>query len=195
MHAAAWLTVMTGVLIILAHVLNPEISMRHRMMSELSLGKFGWVMDLAYICWMIAHIVVAKGLLPFVPVSLGFLLGLVGVLQGAAGYFRTDPIGPVPRKPSRARRWHNIAAVGYIVGFPIVVAALGLSLYLGGYPLARRALILAIPVWGSFLLFVFLLWLWMRKGRDLRRDVPLGLPNRLFISAYLLWLFGMAMKV
>lgn len=195
MHAAAWLTLMTGVLIILAHVLNPEISMRYRMMSELSLGTFGWVMDLAYIFWMIAHIVVAKGLLPFVPVSLGVLLGLVGVLQGAAGYFRTDPIGPTPRKMSRARRWHNIAAVGYIVGFPIVVLALSVSLQLGSYPMARRASLMAIPVWGSFLLFVLLWAWWTSKGRDLRRDVPLGLPNRLFILCYLGWLFGMALKV
>ena len=195
MSSAVWLTGMTGALILLAHLLNPEISMRTRMMSELSLGRFGWVMDLAYGSWMVAHIVVAKALLPFVPVSLAVLLGLIGVLQGVAGYFRTDPMVTPARKPSRARRLHNIAAVGYIVGFPIVVLALGVSLLAGGYPFARRALLLAVPVWGAFLLVVFLLARWRGQGLDIARDAPLGLPNRLFILAYLAWMFGMALKV
>ena len=195
MSSAVWLTGMTGALILFAHILNPEISVRSRMMSELSLGRFGWVMDLAFGAWMVAHLVIAMGLLPFVPVSLAVMLALVGVLQGAAGYFRTDPIGPSPRLASRARRWHNIAAIGYIVGFPLVVLALAVSLQAGGYPLARRATLLALPVWATFLLFIVLLIRWTRQGLDIRRDVPLGLPNRLFVLAYLGWLFGMALKV
>jgi hypothetical protein len=195
MSSAVWLTVLTGVLVVLAHILNPEISPRTRMISELSLGRFGWVMDLAYGSWMVAHLVLARALLPFVPVSLAFLLGLIGVLQGAAGYFRTDSTLSPPRQPSRARRLHIASALGYMVGFPIVVAALGLSLYLGGYPLARRAILLAVPVWGSFLLFIALVLRWRRLGLDITHDVPLGLPNRLFVLCYLGWLFGLALKV
>ena len=195
MSWAVWLTAATAELIVFAHLLNPEISWRTGMLSELSLGGYGWVMDLAYLCWMISHIVLALALLPFVPVSLGIILGAIGVLQGAAGYFRTDPVGPRPRKPTRARRWHYITAMAYIIGFPIVVLLLGVNLWLGGYPLARRALLLAIPVWATFLLFIVLLLRWWWQGRDLTRDVPIGLPNRLFVVAYLGWLFGMALKV
>lgn len=195
MSAAVWLTGITGALILLAHILNPEIPWRTRMISELSLGKFGWVMDLAYFSWMVAHIVLARALLPFVPVSLGILLGLIGLLQGAAGYFRTNSNILPPRRPSRARRWHYFTAIGYIIGFPIVVLLLSVNLWTGGYPFARRAFLLAIPVWATFLLFVFLLVRWWRQGRDIMRDVPIGLPNRLFVLAYLGWLFGMALKV
>jgi len=195
MSSAVWLTGVTGALIILAHILNPEISPRWRMMSELSLGRFGWVMDLAFISWMVAHLVLARAMLPFVPVSLAVLLAMVGLLQGAAGYFRTDPVVTPARKASRARRWHYIAAIGYIVGFPLVVLALSVSLWAGGYPMARRASLLALPVWASFLLFIFLLVRWRRQGLDIARDVPLGLPNRLFVLAYMGWLFGMALRV
>jgi Protein of unknown function (DUF998) len=180
---------------VLAHVLNPEISPRWRMLSELSLGRFGWVMDLAFIAWMVAHLVLAKALFPFVPVSQAILLGAVGVLQGAAGYFRTDPIEVPAERPTRARRWHYFAAIGYIVGFPLVILMLSISLTAGGYPMARRASILAVPVWLSFVAFIFLLVRWRRQGRDITRDVPLGLPNRLLVVTYLGWLFGMAMKV
>ena len=165
------------------------------MMSELSLGRFGWVMDLAFVSWMVAHLVLAKAMLPFVPVSLAVLLGVVGLLQGAAGYFRTDPVVTPARKASRARRLHYIAAIGYIIGFPIVVLLLALSLWAGGYPFAKRALLLAVPVWATFLLFIVMLVHWRRQGRDITREVPLGLPNRLFVLAYLGWLFGMALKV
>lgn len=194
MHLAAWLTGATGVLILLAHVLNPEISWRTRMISELSLGKYGWVMDLAYLCWMIAHIVLAKALLPFVPVLLGSLLGAIGVLQGAAGYFRTDPPDSPLKRPSRARRWHYITAIAYIVAFPIVALLLGISLWVGGYPHWRRALVMVIPVWATFLYFAFLLLRWRRQGIDIARDAPIGLPNRLFVLTYLGWLFVMALK-
>lgn len=194
MHLAAWLTGTTGVLIVLAHVLNPEISWRTRMISELSLGKYGWVMDLAYLSWMVAHIVLADALLPFVPVSLGILLGAIGVLQGLAGYFRTDPPNSPRKRPSRARRLHYATAIAYIVGFPIVILLLGLSLWTGGYPHWRRALVLAIPVWASFLFFVFLLIRWWRQGVDITRNAPIGLPNRLFVLTYLGWLFTMALK-
>jgi len=195
MSSAVWLTGATAALILLAHLLNLEISARSRMMSELSLGRFGWVMDLAFVCWMVAHIVLARALWPFVPVSLAILLGVIGLFQGAAGYFRTDQHSTRPRRPSRASWLHNFFAIGYIIGFPIVVLALAIALLAGGYPFARRAIILAVPVWATFLLFLYLLVHWRRQGKDITRDVPLGLPNRLFVVAYLGWLFGMALKV
>ena len=60
-------TALFVVLVILAHILNPEINARWRMLSELSIGRRGWVMNVAFLAWSASNIALALGLWSVAP--------------------------------------------------------------------------------------------------------------------------------
>lgn len=50
------------VLVLLAHVFNAEISPRWRMLSELSLGRHGWLMKAAFVAWSASNVLLSVAL-------------------------------------------------------------------------------------------------------------------------------------
>ena len=41
-----------SLLLVLLHVLKPEIDPSWRMISEYEIGRYGWAMRLAFVCWV-----------------------------------------------------------------------------------------------------------------------------------------------
>lgn len=151
-------------LVLLAHVLKPEISPRWRMLSELAIGRWGVVMNMAFIAWAASNMALAVALWPLVPAWGAALLILVSIGPLGAAFFVADPITTPPEQGSATGRWHAIFGVLFILGFPVVVALLAVS-----------AIATASPLWPWFLGMGVLVWAWCwlpGGGASVGRWVP-----------------------
>lgn len=174
-------------LVLLAHVLKPEISPRWRMLSELAIGRWGMVMNLAFIAWATSDIALALALRPVVSAWVPALLIFVSIGSLGAAFFVADPITTPQEQGSMTGRWHAVFGVLFVLGFPIVVALFAVSAIATGSPLWPWFLGMGLLVWAGLVVFLVLVVRWRREGRPLGPETPIGLPNRLFAAAYVAW--------
>jgi hypothetical protein len=180
-------------LVLLAHVLKPEISPRWRMLSELAIGRWGAVMNTAFIAWAVSNMTLAMALWPLVPAWAAALLILVSIGPLGAAFFVADPITTPQEQGSMTGRWHAIFGVLFVLGFPIVVALLAVSAIVIGSPLWSRFLGMGALVWACLAVFMVLVVRWRRQRRPVGPEMPIGLPNRLFAAAYVAWTIVIAL--
>jgi Protein of unknown function (DUF998) len=174
-------------LVLLAHLLKPEISPRWRMLSELAIGRWGVVMNMAFISWAASNMALAVALWPLVPAWAAALLIVVSIGPLGAAFFVADPITTPPEQASTTGRWHTVFGVLFILGFPIVVALLAISAMATGSPLWPWFVGMGLLVWACLAVFMVLVARWRRECRPLGPEMPIGLPNRLFAAAYVAW--------
>jgi hypothetical protein len=46
---------------------------------------------------------------------------------------------------------------------------------------------MGLLVWATLVLFIVLAARWRRAGRKPGPEMPIGIPNRIFVAAYVLW--------
>ena len=180
-------------LMLAAHALKPEISPRWRLLSELAIGRRGFVMDAAFIAWSASNLSLALALRPLAPGWVTVLLMVVSLGPLGAAFADTDPITTPPAEQSCAGRWHGVFGLLFILGFPVVAALFATMAIIGGSPLRPWFVGLGLPVWGSLTLFIVLMTCWRREGRTPGPAMPLGWPNRLFAATYVAWTIGIAL--
>jgi len=168
--------------LLLMHALRPDYQVASHMISDYAVGSFGWVMATVFVLWSAGIALLTSALLlaePSRPTrKLGaLLLGItsVGLLVSAA--YRTD----LPGLPDTHEG--NVHAISFFVNIVCMLAAIPL-LSFGFGPTSRlrsfrpAALALAFAVVLAFVLQFF----------TLRKGMPYGLTNRLFVVVLLAWL-------
>src|SRR5262245_43389606 len=141
-------------LVLVAHVLKPEVSPRWRMLSELAIGRWGVIMDMAFIVWAVSNMALAVALWPLVPAWVAALLILVSIGLLGAAFFVADPIITPPEQGSTTGRWHAVFGMLFILGFPIVVTLLAVSAIAIGSPLWPWFLGMGLLVWACLAVFM-----------------------------------------
>ncbi len=156
---------------------TPNYDWRKNYISELSLGKYGWVQRLNFwisgisvfgLCQMMSA--ASKTELLSFGWQMGSLLGLVMI---AAGVWNTDPRGTT--KPTTSGRLHDWT---FHVGMFGIFAAY----ILVGWGYLSRAPLITVVTWG---IAVFDL-VWWRTGH--RWKIPIGISQRIVMYLALLWL-------
>jgi hypothetical protein len=180
------------VLVIVAHVLNPEIDGRWRMLSELSIGTRGWVMDVAFLVWSASNIALALALWSVVPPWASLSLIVVSMGPLGAAFAAADPITTPRDRISTHARWHSFFGLLFVMGLPIVAILLAVATF-GEGRLGSWAMSLAIMVWASLISFLFMALRWRREKRQPGPNMPIGIPNRIFAAAYVAWTTGVAL--
>ena len=180
------------VLVVLAHVLNPEIDARWRMLSELSIGRRGWVMNVAFLAWSASNMVLALALWSVVPPWTSLPLILVSFGPLGAAFAAADPITTPPEWMTTHARWHGFFGVLFIMGLPVVTILLGIATF-GDGQLGSWTLGLAIIVWASIVGFFLMVVRWRQARRKPGPNMPIGIPNRIFAAAYVVWTVGVAL--
>jgi hypothetical protein len=180
-------------LVLLAHLLKPEISPHWRMLSELAIGRWGVVMNMAFIAWAASDMALAIALRPLVPAWVLALLVLVSIGQLGAACFVADPITTPWEQGSTTGRRHTVFGVLFVLGFPTVAALLAVSAIAIGSPLWPWLLGMGVLVWACLAVFMILVVRWRRQGRPMGPEMPIGLPNRLFAAAYVAWTIVIAL--
>src|SRR5215207_3624844 len=97
-----------SLLLVIVHVLKPEIDPSWRMISEYEIGRHGWLMRLAFVCWSVSVFAIAVALWPYASGLGDVALVVVGVGPLGAAVFATDPITTPPESTSVAHRWHAL---------------------------------------------------------------------------------------
>ena len=176
-------------LIAILHVLKPEYDPSWRMISEYSLGRYGWVMRLAFVTMAISPAATCVALWPF---GGAWTIGLAAVALGALGaaFIDADPIMTPRAQATPVGRAHTVLGIILLAGFPpaAVFAGVGVATELGW--------MLAIA---SVVPWVGLVWFLSAaspaRGRGGSPEIRIGWPDRFCLLAYLAWVVLAAIGV
>lgn len=176
-------------LIALLHVLEPEYDPSWRMISEYSLGRFGWVMRLAFVTMAIGLAATCAALWPF---GGAWTIGLAVVALGAIGaaFIDADPI-TTPRAQATPRgRAHTLLGAVLLAGFPpaALIAGVGVAPALGWTLAIASVVAFAGLVW-------FLIAAAPAHGHGGSPAIRIGWPDRFCVLAYLAWVVLAAVGV
>jgi hypothetical protein len=183
------------------HLLKPDIDPSWTMISRYAVGRHGWVMALCFAAFAAATACLFIALVAHAP-SLLSRIGLVFLLSAAIGLalaarFPMDPVSTPPKPMSFSGKMHGVS---FLIGVPSqILAVLLLSLGLGTRTSAARPLLLALTsiIWLSLVIMIAIM-LMVGPGRPPDSNGPercLGVPNRLFMAAYGVWLMVAAWPV
>jgi hypothetical protein len=175
--------------LLLMHALRADYQLATHMISDYAVGEFGWVMVTVFVAWSAGIALLLSALLLAEPSSLARRLGAlllaitsVGLLVSAA--YRTD----LPGLPDTHEG--NVHTLSFLVNVVCMLFAIPLLSFSFGQksglrPFRPVALALALAVVLAFLLQFF----------TLRKGMPYGLTNRLFVVVLLSWLICTAARV
>lgn len=183
------------------HVLKPDVRPSSTMISQYALGRHGWVMAVCFAAFAAASACLFAALIPYVPSLLGRIgLGLLlaaAIGLGMAARFPMDPVSTSPAEMSRSGRMHGVS---FMIGVPSqVLSVLLLSLALRNEPThaSLPLLSLAALIWLSLIVMIAIL-VRVGPGKPPDPNGPerfLGLPNRLFMIAFGVWLIVAAWPI
>ena len=173
------------------HVLEPEFNPPH-LISEYQLGRFGWLMSLAFFCLGAASLALSAAARQETHTRLG-RFGNWGLLIISAAYFCAGIFPPDP-KWFAGSLLHGIGGVIVIFGSPIVFTLVSKSLVRNeaSAKAVRQLIGTATSTWVSLLLFYgsIIAFRATRSG-----GVVVGWTNRILIGTFVLWLLVAAFQV
>jgi len=187
------------VLLAALHIARPDLDPSWRVISEYALGRFGWMMTIAFLALGSSAISLFVAILSQVQDLLG-KIGLAFLLVGATGpilaaLFTTDPITTPMDEISTNGMIHSTGAA---LSDGILIAATLLTLSLTrknpNWSVARKPLILmTILAWvGAVAFTASMVILLPRNEGQLGPDVLIGWQGRLVMVAYAAWLMTAA---
>jgi hypothetical protein len=188
------------IILILLHFLKRELDPSWRMISEYEIGRFGWMMRLAFFSWGASVLGLLITMWPYLQPISGTIsrwwFALIVIVLFGAGVFKTDPI------TEDTKNWvntiHKICGTIVILTFPIAAT------------LAVRSL-LHNPLWSTYqglLIFgIVLAWIGVviyfatiiisrikdpKAGEAGHPPVYMGWPNRFNVVTYIIWIIIVA---
>ena len=188
-------------ILFLLHFLKRELDPAWRMISEYEIGRFGWMMRLAFFSWGVSVLALLITIWPSLQPIGGTIsrwwFVLIAIALFGAGIFKTNPI--TENTPNRVNTIHTICGALVILTFPIAAT------------LAVRSL-LHNPLWsasqGQLIFGTVLAWIGVvayfasiiisgiihpssirKPSAD--KDGPRvyqGWPNRFMVVTYMIWI-------
>ena len=198
---AAGLSVAFLGFLLLLHILEPEFDPSWRMISEYELGRYGWLMSLAFICWSGSVLALIVALRPSLQTNAGktgfwwFLV--IAIAQLGGGVFITDAITDTIK--TTTGNLHTICGVIVILTFPIAATLVAGSLARNQeWKDANRGMRwLTLLVWLSVIAYfgsIIVSNLANPTAGRVGPHVLQGWPNRAMVTVYSVWLIYAAMR-
>lgn len=188
-------------ILLLLHFLEPEFDPSWRMISEYEIGRYGWLMSLAFFCWGGSVLALLTALWPSLQ-TIGGMIGrwwllLIGVALFGAGIFKTNAI--TDTTPSTANSLHTLCGAFVILTFPIVASLVARSLARNPEWITprHRLLWVTLLVWFSMFAFFGSIIISSAVNPSAGRvgpEVLLGWPNRFMVVTYAIWLITVASR-
>lgn len=177
------------------HILEPEFDPSWRVVSEYSLGRFGLLMNFAFLALATSYLATALALRPHLrPVARGFTLGMLLLsASGAllAALFDTDPVTTADRTTSG--RLHELGATLDLV--PMAAALVCVRLWRSSEWRSTRQALLAttIAIWVANAALIAALVAYLPAGGPpLGPEVLIGWPGRAVLVSYSGWVIVVA---
>jgi NAD/NADP transhydrogenase beta subunit len=188
------------VILALLHFLKRELDPSWRLISEYEIGRFGWMMRLAFFCWgasVFALTVTIQSSLQHTSGMIGrWWLILIAIALFGAGVFKSNAI--TDRTPGRANTLHTLCGMIVILTFPAAATVAVYSLRLSPmWSASQGPLILTTVVaWiGMITFFGSLISARVRNpsaGEVGGPRVYQGWPNRFMVATYAVWIVVVA---
>lgn len=196
---AARLSISGGMLFLLLlaslHLLEPEFDPTWRFISEYMLGRFGWMMTLAFLALAISLAGVGAAILPRVRNVIGYIGILILVLAviglGIAASFQTDPITTKMEDLTPSGQMHVLgASLDYS---PLAFLLLTFSLVRNPAWSSIRVRLFVTAIIPIALTIAFILAI--PADAVFGPDVYAGLIGRFLVLSYLGWVSAVAFQV
>jgi Protein of unknown function (DUF998) len=190
MHTKATLSLAIGLcvacvaILIALHVLEPKFNPPH-LISEYQLGRFGWLMSLAFFCLGAASFALFVAARQEIHTKLGRLgtwgLLIIGLAYFCAGIFPPDP------KWSLGSLLHGIGGLVVIFGSPMVFTLVsnGFARNEAWATAARPLIWITALTWLSLSLFYGSI---VFGSAPPTNSIVVGWTNRILITTFILWL-------
>jgi hypothetical protein len=188
-------------ILFLLHFLKPELDPSWRMISEYEIGRYGWMMSLAFFCWgssVLSLLVALRHSLRTIGGKIAYIwLLLIGSALFGAGIFVTNAI--TDTTVSTANTLHTLCGAFVILTFPIASSLLVGSLAQNEeWSVAQRPVFwVEVLVWLSMFAFFGSIIVSNTINPSAGRvgpEVYLGWPNRFMVVVYNVWLITIAVN-
>ena len=182
-------------------LLKPELDPSWRMISEYEIGRYGWLMRLAFFCWgssVLSLLVALRGSLRTMGGKVGYVwLVLIGIALFGAGIFATNAI--TDTTPSTANSLHTLCGAFVILTFPIASSLVVGSLRRNEEWNTARSHLFWVQtlVWLSMFMYFGAIIVSNAINPSAGRvgpEVYIGWPNRFMVVIYNVWLITVATK-
>lgn len=196
--ASMALTALFVVLLGVLHVVKSDLDPSWHFISEYEIGRFGWMMQFAFIALATSNLALLVAVRPFVRGVWGwiglvlFLIGTLGTLL--AGVFVSDAITTSPALATPSGWMHNLGGTLGLAGILGTIIISWKLLRCDAWRRARTAVITATAIFavGFLVSFFSIAALAVRHDGVFGPDVPVGWPNRVGILAGCVWLLVVA---
>jgi hypothetical protein len=177
------------------HLLEPEVDPSWHMISDYELGRYGYVMSLAFLSLAVSSaslFIAIRSQVRTVAgyIGLGCLLACAAALLGG-GIFTTDPITATGDQLTTHGTVHGLSALVGISSMPFAATLISWSLTLNTAWAAPRGRLFGAAglVWLSLVVFgVSVAVLLPQGGGKFGPQVVIGWQNRLMMVTYCVWL-------
>ncbi|MCB9141312.1 MAG: DUF998 domain-containing protein [Anaerolineales bacterium] len=186
-------------LLALLHFLKPELDPSWRMISEYEIGRFGWLMRLAFFSWGASVVALLVAIWPWLQPIAGTIARwwfvLIAIALFGAGIFKTDPITDIT--DSVVNRLHTICGAIVILTFPIAATLANRGLTRDPLWSARQGLLIVVTAltWIGVVSFFASIGIARRRDPSAGAGGPtirMGWPNRFMVVTYAGWIIVVA---
>jgi Protein of unknown function (DUF998) len=187
-----------AVLLAALHFIKPELDPSWHFISEYAIGRYGWIMVLAFLSLALGYaslFFALRSQLRTIAGRIGLTLLLVSALGlTIAAIFTTDPITVSENAVTTEGTLHNFGGT-LGIAMPFAAALIGWKLARNpAWSLAKRPLLWAtgLALVAFVVSFVSVAVMVSRSKGEFGPDVLVGWPNRIEIVAYSVWLMVVA---
>ena len=182
------------------HFLKRELDPAWRMISEYEIGRFGWMMRLAFFCWGASVLTLLITIWPYLQPISGTIsrwwFVLIVIALFGAGIFKTDPITDITH--SLVNTIHTLCGMIVILTFPNATTFAVCSLLHNPLWSAYQGLLIfgIVFAWIGFVTYFATITISRTKdpkaGEAGHPPVYMGWPNRFNVVTYIIWIIIMA---
>lgn len=179
------------VILTLLHFIKPEIDPSWNFISEYQVGRYGWLMQTAFISLGLSCTFLAIGLWKELNIigKIGLILliiSAVGMFIG--GIFKTDPLNTAPEFQTMSGKLHQTGAMLDQIPFAALLISIAL-LKKKDWKIKKWLLGSALVfVWIGFIYFIGSIQSQFPEDGIFGPDILVGWPNRLMITTQALWI-------
>lgn len=184
------------VLLAILHLLEPEFNPSWRMISEYEIGKYGFLMSIAFFCWGGGFLCLDFAMWKSLD-SIGGKIGkwwllIISIALFGAGIFTTQPITDVVR--GTTDRLHAVCGVLMIFTLPICTIFLSVALAKKEeFKVYKKQLFgVTLLTWIGLFVFLAASIIYKPEGRLYNESVKIGYPNRFLVLTHTIWLLVVA---
>jgi hypothetical protein len=186
-----WAAISFIALLTLLHFIKPELAPSWNFISEYEVGRYGWLMQLAFLSLALSCIFLVLAL--WKPLNIAGKIGLLMLLLSAAGMliaaiFKTDALNTAIELQTQAGKLHQLGAMLDQIPFATILITIALFRK-KEWKLNKPLLIIAmLLVWFGFVYFVASVRIHFPADGKFGPNVPVGWQNRLMIVTQAVWL-------